>query len=93
MRNKLLLLCASVFVAQGLYAKDITCYKNDWIKPSTIETTPLEGEGCEGKHSLKQMQQQGWFIKDIIIKPAKTGIKLFICFNQQKPCNCNKKTS
>lgn len=74
MKNRLLILCASLFVAQGLYAKDITCYKKDWAKPSTIETTPLEGEQCAGNHSLKEMKQQGWFIKDIQIKPSNNGL-------------------
>ena len=74
MKNKLLVLSASLLVAQGLYAKDITCYKKDWAKPSTIESTPLQGDICEGKFSLKQMKQQGWFIKDIQIKPSKNGL-------------------
>lgn len=90
MRNKLLLLCASIFVAQGLNAKDITCYKNDWTKPSTIESTPLEGEICEGKNSLKQMKEQGWFIKDISIKSSKTGLNYSYILTNKNPVSITK---
>lgn len=91
MRNKLLLLCASVFVSQGLYAKDITCYKNDWTKPSTIETIPLDGDLCQGKNSLKQMQKNGWFIKDIAIKSAKNGLNYTYILTNKNPVTVTKK--
>lgn len=91
MRNKLLLLCASLFVTQGLLAQDITCYKNNWLKPSTIETTPLEGDVCAGKNSLKQMKKQGWFIKDIVIKPAKEGLNYAYVLTNKNPVTVTKK--
>lgn len=74
MKNRLLLLCASAFVAQNLTAATTTCYKKDWPLPSTIELTKLEGGECAGKNSFRNMQQKGWYIKDIIIKPNKNGL-------------------
>ncbi|MGB7403907.1 MAG: plasminogen-binding N-terminal domain-containing protein [Arcobacter sp.] len=72
--NKLLLLGATLLVANSLNAKTTICYKKSWETPSNIETTKLDGGECKGEKSLKEMKRAGWYIKDIEIKTAKKGL-------------------
>jgi len=90
-KSKLLLLCASVFIANNLYASDTICYKKSWTKPSTIEQEPLEGKVCKNKYSLKQMKQNGWFIKDIKIKSSGSGLDYTYLLTDINPISINKK--
>ncbi len=46
-------------------AQTTVCYKNNWETPSTIQTTPLDGDVCEGKLSLNDMKKDGWSVVDI----------------------------
>jgi len=73
-KNRVLILCATLLVANNLNAKNTTCYKKSWETPSKIETTALDGGECNGEKSLKQMQKDGWYIKDIDIKSANKGL-------------------
>lgn len=73
-KNRLLILCATLLVANSLNAENTICYKKSWEKPSEIETVNLDGGLCNGEKSLKQMQREGWYIKDIEIKGATKGL-------------------
>ncbi len=68
--NKLLLLSATCLLSSNLLAQETVCFKNSVEKPSTIESIPLDGGVCNGKTSLKQMQENGWDILDIKIIPS-----------------------
>ncbi len=72
--KRLLLLCATLLVANNLNAKTTICYKKGWETPSTIETVKLDGGECKGEKSLKDMKRAGWYIKDIDIKSADKGL-------------------
>ena len=72
--KKLLLLGATILVANSLNAKTTICYKKGWETPSSIETTKLDGGECKSEKSLKDMQRAGWYIKDIDIKSADKGL-------------------
>lgn len=89
-KRKLLLLCASLFIVQNLNAESTICFKNDWTKPSIIESTPLDGGECKSKFSLYQMQKKGWFIKDIKIKTAKNGLNYIYVLTNEDPINIKK---
>ncbi len=73
-KNRLLILCATLFLANSLNAENTICYKKSWEEPSKIETVKLDGGLCNGEKSLKQMQRDGWYIKDIEIKAATKGL-------------------
>jgi len=73
-KNRLIVLCATLLVANSLNAQTTTCYKKSWENPSVIETTKLDGGLCNGEKSLKEMQRSGWYIKDIEIKAANKGL-------------------
>lgn len=90
MKNKLLILCASLLVVSSLNAKTTICYKNNWKNPSTIETIELEGGECNGKLSLKNMQKNGWYIKDIDIKSSNEGLNYKYTLSDQNPINIEK---
>jgi hypothetical protein len=66
--NKLLIGAFSTMILANLVnAQTTVCYKNNWNTPSTIESTPLEGDVCEGKYSLNDMKKDGWNVLDIKI--------------------------
>lgn len=90
MKTKLLLLGASLLLAQNVVAKTTVCYKNNWEKPSTIETVALEGGECKGEFSLKQMKAKGWFVEDILIKGAKKGLNYSYVLNTTNPVKVTK---
>ncbi|WP_428025185.1 plasminogen-binding N-terminal domain-containing protein [Arcobacter sp.] len=73
-KNRLLLLGATLLVANTLSAKTTICYKKSWETPSSIETVKLDGGECKGEKSLKEMRRAGWYIKDIEIKSADKGL-------------------
>jgi len=73
-KMRLLLLGATLLVANSLNAKTTICYKKGWETPSNIETTKLDGGECNGEKSLKDMKRAGWYIKDIDIKSADKGL-------------------
>ncbi len=89
-KTKLLLVSASLLLAQTIYAKTTICHKNGWDKPSSIETTPLNGGECQGEYSLKQMKQKGWFIEDILIKGAKEGLDYSYVLTTKNPVTIKK---
>ncbi len=89
-KTKLLLISASLLLAQNIYAKTTICHKNSWGKPSTIETTPLNGGECNGEFSLKQMKEKGWFIEDILIKPSKEGLNYSYVLTTKNPVSIEK---
>lgn len=89
-KSKLLLLCASLFIAQNLNAKTTTCHKNEWTKPSSIESTALDGGECNSEFSLNQMQKKGWFIEDIKIKSATKGLSYTYILTNIDPINIEK---
>lgn len=91
MKYNLLILSATLLLSHNLFAKEIKCFKKDWSKPSTIETTPLDGEICAGDFSLKQMQKKGWFIKDIDIQTSKNGLSYTYTLSDKNPVQISKK--
>ena len=89
-KTKLLLICACLFMVQNLSAKTTTCYKKEWTKPSKIESTALDGGECNGKFSLYEMQNKGWFIKDIKIVVANNGLNYAYLLTDVDPINLKK---
>lgn len=85
MRNKLLLLCASLLMVMNLQAKETVCYKKDWLSPGTIETVTLDGGACNSEFSVEQMSKQGWNIKDIKVNSSKNGLNYIYTFTDIKP--------
>lgn len=90
MKTKLLLLGVSILLAQNVAAKTTICHKNNWEKPSTIETIALDGGECKGEFSLKQMKAKGWFIEDILIKGSKKGLNFSYVLNTKNPVSVTK---
>ncbi|WP_419769340.1 MAG: plasminogen-binding N-terminal domain-containing protein [Candidatus Marinarcus sp.] len=84
MKTKLLLLCA-LLIATILNATETTCYKKDWLSPSTIETVALEGGECKSQNSIEQMKQNGWHIKDIQIASSQKGLNYTYILTDVKP--------
>ena len=89
-KNRVLILCATLLVANNLNAKNTTCYKKSWETPSKIETTALDGGECNGEKSLKQMQKDGWYIKDIDIKSANKGLDYTYILSDINPIKIDK---
>jgi len=89
-KTKFLLLCASIFLSQSLSAKSTVCYKKEWTKPSSIESIALDGGECDGKLSLYQMQNKGWFIEDIKIKSGNKGLNYTYVLTDIDPINIQK---
>lgn len=85
MKTKLLLLCAFVFMAFSLNAKETTCYKKNWTSPATLQNALLDGGDCASKNSLNTMQEQGWRVKDIQIKNAPDGFDYTYVLTDVKP--------
>lgn len=85
MRNKLLLLCASLLMVMNLHAKESVCFKKDWLSPGTIETVALDGGACNSELSVEQMKEQGWNIKDIKVSSSKNGLNYIYTFTDVKP--------
>ena len=66
--NKITIIGSSLLLSATLASAETTvCYKNKWNTPSTIETTKLDGGLCEGKFSVKDMEEKGWRVLDIKI--------------------------
>ncbi len=57
-----------------LIADTTMCFKKDWMDPSTIESTVLDGGKCLGSKSLVDMKQDGWLVDDIKISSGNTGM-------------------
>ncbi len=72
------------FFAQELSAQTSICYKNNWSSPATIETVKLDGGVCNGKFSYKQMQEQGWKLKDIKITKGEKGLNYSYILTNEK---------
>lgn len=85
MKNKILLLCASLFVTLSLQAKETICYKKDWLSPGTIETTTLDGGECNSAFSVIEMKEKGWNIKDIQVTSSKNGLNYTYIFTDVQP--------
>jgi len=62
MLKKILLLLSFSSV---VIANTTMCYKQNWSNPATIENIKLDGGKCMSKKSIKDMQIDGWSIKDI----------------------------
>lgn len=66
--NKITIIGSSLLLSATLASAETTvCYKDKWNTPSTIETTKLDGGLCEGKFSVKDMEEKGWRVLDIKI--------------------------
>lgn len=89
-KNRLLILCATLLVASSLNAKTTVCYKKSWESPAQIEVTKLDGGECNGEKSLKQMQREGWYIKDINIKSANKGLDYSYILTDIDPVQISK---
>jgi len=70
-------------IKKGLFVLSLTsfmmadttmCFKKDWIDPSTIETTTLDGGKCASNKSLVDMKKDGWAVEDIKISSGKSGM-------------------
>jgi len=67
--NKVLFTSAALLLTSTIAnAKNTVCFKNNWNTISTLETTPFEGGECQGKYSIKQMEEMGWRIADIKVE-------------------------
>ncbi len=64
----------SLAVVSLLGADTTMCFKKDWIDPSTIETTTLDGGKCSSVKSLMDMKADGWLVEDIKISTGKSGM-------------------
>lgn len=58
-------------VATIMLADTTMCFKKNWIDPSTIENTTLDGGKCLGVKSLTQMKSAGWVVDDMKISSSK----------------------
>lgn len=66
--NKITIIGSSLLLSATLASAETTvCYKDKWNTPSTIETTKLDGGLCQGKFSIKDMEEKGWRVLDIKI--------------------------
>jgi len=61
-------------LASFVMADTTMCFKKDWMDPSTIETTVLDGGKCSGAKSLTDMKADGWAVEDIKISSGKAGM-------------------
>lgn len=61
-------------LASFVMADTTMCFKKDWIDPSTIETTVLDGGKCAGSKSLTDMKADGWAVEDIKMSSGKAGM-------------------
>ena len=61
-------------LASLVMADTTMCSKKDWMDPSTIETTTLDGGKCAGTKSLTDMKADGWVTEDIKISSGKDGM-------------------
>jgi hypothetical protein len=67
-----------------LHAQQIKCYKKDWLDPTSVETTALEGENCSGA-TLQELKLQGWHIVDINVESSNNGLNYtFVLDNTKK---------
>jgi len=83
-------LFATILLSQSAYAKDTTCFKFNWEKPSTIETVKLDGGECKGEYTFKEMKENGWFLKDITIEKGKEGLNYSYIFTDKELISINK---
>ena len=61
-------------LASFVMADTTMCFKKDWMDPSTIETTTLDGGKCASSKSLTDMKADGWAVEDIKISSGKAGM-------------------
>jgi len=66
-------LCVLSF-ATIMMADTTMCFKKDWVDPSTIESTALDGGKCMGNKSLQDMKANGWIVEDIKISSGNSGM-------------------
>jgi hypothetical protein len=77
-------LLALFLSAMALQAKQITCYKKDWLDPTTVETTALQGDACNHA-TLQELKLQGWHIVDINVESSANGLDYtFVLDNTKK---------
>ncbi len=73
--NKITIIGSSLLLSATLASAETTvCYKDKWNTPSTIETTKLDGGLCEGKFSVKDMEEKGWRVLDIKIESNQNSL-------------------
>ena len=90
--KSLISIFATTLLVQGLNAKTTMCYKKDWKSPSTIETVELDGGECNSEFSFKQMQEKGWFLKDIKIKKGDNGLSYTYILTDKKSIKIDNTT-
>ena len=61
-------------LASFMMADTTMCFKKDWMDPSTIETTTLDGGKCASSKSLVDMKADGWMVDDIKISSGDAGM-------------------
>ena len=61
-------------LASFVMADTTMCFKKDWMDPSTIETTTLDGGKCASSKSLTDMKADGWAVEDIKMSSGKAGM-------------------
>jgi cytochrome c553 len=64
----------SLAVVSLLSADTTMCFKKNWVDPSTVETTALDGGKCSSTKSLVDMKKDGWMVEDIKISSGKDGM-------------------
>ena len=62
----------SIIASTTVLADTTMCFKKNWLDPSTIETTTLDGGKCLGTKSLIQMKSEGWKVDDMKISTSKS---------------------
>ncbi len=82
--KSLITIFSTTILFQTLYAKDTTCYKRNWLKPSTIETVTLDGGECKGEFNFKQMKENGWKLKDLKIEKGEKGLNYVYIFTDKE---------
>lgn len=90
--KSLISIFATTLLVQGLNAKTTMCYKKDWKSPSTIETVELDGGECNSEFSFKQMQEKGWFLKDIKIEKGDNGLSYTYILTDKKSIKIDNTT-
>jgi cytochrome c553 len=70
-------------------AQTTICYKDGVTSPSVMETTKLDGSLCDGK-TIKDMQKDGWSIKDIQMLKIDNKLNFVYIFTQNKPTTTTK---
>lgn len=70
-----------LFFAVLSFAQTTMCYKDGVVSPSIMETALLVGSDCQNK-TIKDMQKDGWIIKDIQILKVNNKLNFVYIFTK-----------